>query len=137
MVDSVKSRQTEGYDFYDYAEVAFNPAGAVEVNYIVGTNQNLAIAGAWPSQTGLYPPNRGYLPFDAQNTMFYATQPCLIRLINNALAAQQAIGVLPAGLPVQIAVPANVWFTFPDKWFSLLVVGSGAAGGTLTIKASG
>lgn len=137
MVDSVKSRQSEGYDFYDYAEVAFNPAGGAVVQYVVGTRQNAAIQGTWPSQTGVYLPNPLYLPFDAQSTQVYATQPCLIRLINNALTAQQFAAILPLGLPVQIAIPAGVWFNLPDKWWLMTVIGSGVAGGTLMIKASG
>lgn len=136
-MDLLKSKQSEGYDLYDYAEVPFNPAGGVNVQYAVGARQNAAIQGAWPSQTGLYLPNPLYGPFDAQNTQVYATQPCLIRLISNALVAQQLRGILPFGLPVQIAVPTGVWFTLPDKWWLMQIIGSGVAGGILMIKASG
>ena len=137
MVDQIKSRQTEGYDLYDYAEVAFQAAGGVEAVYLVGTRQNALIQGAWPSQTGVYLPNPAYLPFDAHSTQVYATVPCFIRLINNALTAQMVGGILPLGLPVQIAIPAGAWFNLPDKWWMMQIIGSGVAGGTLSIKSSG
>lgn len=136
-MDLLKSKQSEGYDYLDYAEISFNALGGVATPYLVGTQANVAIQGSWPTQTGVYLPNPLYLPFDAQNTMFYATQPCLLRLINNALWTQQLGGVLPIGFPVQIAVPAGVWFTFPDKWFLLYVVGSTVNAGVLRVKASG
>lgn len=137
MVNEVKSRQGEGYDFYDYAEVAFEALGGIEETYVVGTNMNAAVQGAWLSESGLYPPSPLYLPVDAQNTLFYATQPCMVRLYSRALYAQQVAGILPAGPPVQIAIPSGVWFTLPDKWYWLQVVGSTASAGTLRVKSSG
>ena len=47
-----KSRQGEGYDLYDYDELAFLAAGNPELIYVVGTNQNAAIQGAWPNEAG-------------------------------------------------------------------------------------
>ena len=197
-----KARQGEGYDLYDYDELAFLAAGNPELIYVVGTNQNAQIQGAWPNESGwvgplltanaavggvaitvasavgfvvgqivriadaagsetnfialivgnvitmaiplannytvanaatLYP----YLPVDGQNTLFFADVACNIRLVSRALVSQQVLGVLPAGFPVQITIPATTWFTLPDKWFMLYAVAVGAVAGTLIIKVSG
>ena len=210
MVDQTRAIQGEGYDFYDAVNaMAFNAAGAAEVYYVVGTNQNAAIVGAWPSETALYqvslltanvgigvnavPVVNGALfaagqsvrivdsaghmdnvvglvvgnilimalpmafaftlangaavysakPDDAQNTQLVATQACFIRLRSKELIGRQTLqlfgigGGLPAGLPVQIPIAANVWQTLPDKWVIINVVGQGQAAGTITIKTSG
>ena len=50
-----KSRQGEGYDLYDYRELAFPAAGVVEAPYMVGYEQNILIQGAWPSESLIYP----------------------------------------------------------------------------------
>ncbi len=49
-----KARQGEGYDLYDYDALVFPPVGAapLEAVYVVGTNQNAAIQGAWPNDSG-------------------------------------------------------------------------------------
>lgn len=204
MVDLSKSVQGQGYDFYDYDVLVFPAAGApfIEAVYVVGTNQNAALQGAWPNESGwvgplltvnalagafaitvasavgfvvgqivriedtagsetnfiaaivgnvitmaaplannytvanaatLYP----YLPVDAQNTLFFASVAVNIRLINRALPSQQAFGVLPAGVPGQITVPATTWWALPDKWFIIQAIAVGALPGTLIIKASG
>ena len=140
-----KSSQGEGYDFYDYDELAFEGAGGADVNYVVGTNQNAAIQGAWPSELGVYPPDPLYLPVDGQNTMFYADVACLIRLVSRNLAARQALlvanpadpGGLPAGFPLQIVIPATTWITLPDKWYIIYAIAVGDVAGTLIIKTSG
>ena len=218
-MNEMKSRQGEGFDFYDYDVLGLPAAGApfIEAVYVVGTNQNAAIQGAWPNEGGwtgslltanvapgavalpvtdiasfvvgqmviiidpvtnlsetaiigaiiptpLPPPlaNAGilvmianlvnpylivnaavahlYLPVDAQNTMFYASVPCLIRLTNRALVAQQVLGILPAtvlDVPVQIEIPATIWITLPDKWFIISAIAVGPVAGTLIIKTSG
>jgi len=213
-MDKRKSTQGEGYDLYDAVDDrAFNAAGAAEVYYVVGTNQNVAIQGAWPSETGLYqnslltvniapppaPPvmnvtvangllfaagqsvrivdSAGHMdnvialvvgnvltmalpitigftlangaavysakPDNAQNTILIATQPCFIRWRSKELIGRQTLqlmglgGGLPAGLPVQIPIQANTFYSFPDKWVIINMVGQGAAAGTITIKASG
>jgi len=209
MVNIIKATQGEGYDLYDAEENrAFNAAGGAEVFYVVGTNQNAAIPGAWQSETMLYatslltanvaiganaiPVVNGALfaagqtiriidaaghmdnvilavvgnilttgplayaftmangaavytamPDDAQNTLLIATQPCYIRFRNKALISRQTLqlmglgGGLPAGLPVQIPIQANTFYSFPDKWVIINVVGQGVAAGTITIKPSG
>ncbi len=140
MVNKKGSLQGEGYDFYDAVQLPFLAAGGAEVQYLVGTAANLAILGSWPTrETALLVPHArtAVVPFDAQSTLFIATQPCFIRLINGLLIDQQVLGVLPAGDPVQIPIPAGVWMNLPDKWVILVVVGQGAAPGVLTIKASG
>lgn len=78
-----------------------------------------------------------HAPVDAQNTLLISTQPCFIRLVNTALIAQQAIGIIAAGLPVQIPIQADIWYAPPDKWIIMHVVGQGVAPGVLMIKASG
>lgn len=132
-MDSVKSRQTEGYDFYDYAEVVFNATGGAEVTYTVGTQANAAILGSWPSQSTLPVP----IPFDAQHTVVLSDVECFIRLINSTLLGQQALAILPAGFPVQIRIRANVETTLRNKWVQMRIVGSGLAGGTIRIRSSG
>ncbi len=217
-MNELKSRQGEGYDFYDYDALVFPAAGApfIEAAYVVGTNQNAAIQGAWPNEGGwtgslltanvapgafivpvaditgfpavplavpllviLIDPVTGlsetalavaitatppaptgfltiapfpvvnnylvanaatvhpYLPVDAQNTLYFASVAVNIRLINRALVAQQLLGVLPAGVPGQIVIPATTWFTLPDKWFTIQAIAVGALPGVLIIKASG
>lgn len=208
------SRQGEGYDLYDAVDdMAFNAVGGAEVFYVVGTNQNALIAGAWPSETGLYqnslltvniapppaPPvvnatvangllfaagqnvrivdSAGHMdnvialvvgnvltmalpitvgftiangaavysakPDNAQNTILIATQTCFIRFRSKELIGRQTnlrIGLgggLPAGLPVQIPIQQNTFYSFPDKWVVINVVGQGAIAGTITIKTSG
>ena len=86
-----------------------------------------------------------HLPVDAQNTLFYADVSCEIRLVNRTLAGRQVLlalnpadpAGLPAGVPVQITIPALTWITLPDKWFILYAVAVGAVAGTLIIKTSG
>jgi len=203
------SRQGEGYDLYDSVDdMAFNAVGGAEVYYVVGTNQNAAIAGAWSSETGLYqvslltanvaiganaiPVVNGALfaagqtiriidaaghmdnvilavvgnvltvgplayaftvangaavysakPENAQNTQIIATQDCFIRWRSKELIGRQTLqlvglgGGLPAGLPVQIPIQANTFYSFPDKWVIINIVGQGAVAGTITIKTSG
>jgi len=203
------SSQGEGYDLYDAVNaMAFNAVGGAEVYYVVGTNQNAAIPGAWISETGLYavslltagvapgavavPVVNGALfaagqsvrivdsaghmdnvialvvgniltmalpsayaftlangaavysakPDNAQNTILIATQACFIRWRSKELIGRQSLqlaglgGGLPAGLPVQVPIAANVWYTLPDKWVIINVVGQGVAG-VITIKTSG
>lgn len=220
MVNEPKSRQAEGFDQYDYRVLAFPAAGVVEAPYMVGYESNVAIQGAWSSETTIYPldtaltapilagvvnipvansapfallpagtplilmdqvnsqlvilaavPNAvtvqvappgsfvgytvvnnatltslfTYLPVDAQNTLVFATVACNIRLVNRALFARQVLlalnpadpGGLPAGLPVQIVIPATTWIILPDKWFLLYAVAVGAVAGNIIIKSSG
>ncbi len=206
-----KSRQGEGYDLYDAVDdMAFNVAGAAEVFYVAGTNQNAAIAGAWISETGLFavslltvgvaiganavpvvnaalfavgqnvriidsagqmdnivaailPGNILVMalpsafaftlangaavysakPDNAQNTILIATQACFIRFRSKELIGRQTLqllglgGGLPAGLPVQIPIAGNTFYTLPDKWVIINVVGQGAVAGAITIKMSG
>ena len=127
-------------DFYDSIQLPFLAAGGVEVQYLVGTAANVTLLGSWPIKEPnmlVVHPRTGIVPFDAQNTLFISTQPCLIRLINSLLIDQQVLGILPAGDPVQIPLQAGTFYTLPDKWVVLLVVGAGAAPGVLTVKASG
>jgi len=82
-------------------------------------------------------------PDNAQNTLLIATQACFIRLRNVEFISRQGrtqLGLpagLPAGVPVQIPIQANTFYTLPDKWVIINVVGQGAAAGTITIKTSG
>ena len=150
-----KSRQGEGYDFYDYDELAFNALGGLEVAYIVGTNARAAMPGmgaldaaVWPiSETYPAIPAVGFpglgCPHDAQNTLFYTDQECVIRLVSRGLITRWVASVV-AGAPfsawpipvVQVTIPATTWITLPDKWAVIYVVGTGLAG-TLVIKPSG
>lgn len=130
MVRLEKSRQRLGYDYYDYAAIAFT---AVEQAYTVGTNANAALVGSWPSESGL--------PVEGQVTRLYATQDCLIRFVPRWIVMRQALAVghpflIPAGLPVQTPVPANTWIVFPDKWIYLYVV-SVLNNGVLRLEVSG
>lgn len=149
-----KSRQGEGYDFYDYDELAFNAVGGVEVAYIAGTNARAAIplmlldAAIWPiSETYPAIPAQGFpalgCPHDAQDTQIFSDEPVDIRLVSRELIQRWTASVV-AGAPfsvwpipiLQVTYPANAWFVLPDKWAIIYAVGVDV-GGTLLIKASG
>lgn len=53
-MNEIKSRQSEGYDYYDYREHQFNAAGGVETPYVAGNAANVAVPGSWPSDSGIY-----------------------------------------------------------------------------------
>jgi len=82
-------------------------------------------------------------PHNAQNTLFYADVPCLIRMVSRELIARWlASAVLPPPFSawpiplVQVLIPATTWITLPDKWAILRVVSDGVDG-TLIVKTSG
>ena len=151
-----KGRQGEGYDFYDYDELAFNAvAPAAEVAYIAGANARAAMPGmgvldfaVWPiSETYPAIPAVGFpglgCPHNAQNTLFYADVPCLIRMVSRELITRWLVSAVPPPpfsawpIPtVQVLIPATTWITLPDKWAIIYVIGTGVAG-TLIIKTSG
>jgi hypothetical protein len=150
-----KARQGEGYDFYDFASINFNAGGGAEVAYVAGANARAAVLGLlldaaiWPISETLpaVPPIFPGLgvPHDAQDTHFYASQPCLLRLVNRNTIMRWILA-LAAGAPwsawpipvVQIQLRANVDYVYPDKWAVLYVVAQAAQqAGTLMVKASG
>jgi len=110
-----KARMIEGYDYYDYAEIAF---GATETSYTVGTNANAALSGSWPSEGGY--------PVEAQSTLLYATQDCYVRLLPRWIVVRQNLPTaapfkMSSGLPLQMRVPAGVYFETKVKWIVLYV----------------
>jgi hypothetical protein len=150
-----KARQGEGYDFYDYAVVAYNAGGGLEVPYIAGTraratvpaltldNAVWPISETFPAALPLFPGLN--CPHNAQNTELISTSATLIRLVSRetitrwlaSLAAGAPFSVWPIPM-VQMQVPANTLKTIPDKWAVLYVVAQPAAlAGNLRIKASG
>lgn len=154
-MNHMRAKQSEGYDIYDYASVNYNAGGGAEVAYAAGTQSRAAVPGltldsaTWPvSET--YPAALPFFPgfacpHDAQKTLVLSTTNCLIRLVTRNLVARW-VAALAAGAPfslwpiptVQVALPANTWVTFDDKWAVLYVVGAPAAqAGSLYVKASG
>lgn len=151
-----KSKQVEGNDFYDFAVVAYNAGGGVEVAYIAGTNARAAIPLLGAGDAAIWPISETYpvvfpffpglaCPHDAHSTLLRATSNVLIRLVSRDTVTRW-IAALIAGAPfsawpiptVQIQLPANTWFTLPDKWALLYVVAQPAQlAGNLIIKASG
>jgi hypothetical protein len=155
-MNETKSRQGEGYDFYDLGLFAYNAAGGLETEYVVGTNARAALPGlgvgdnaAWPvSETiPVIPPIFPglILPHNAQNSMLRATTDILIRFVSRELVMRWLFA-LQAGAPfsiwpiptLQVTYPANQWFTVPDKWALLYVVAApGQPAGVLWVKSSG
>jgi hypothetical protein len=151
-----KARQGEGYDLYDYAVVAYNAGGGVEVPYVAGAQARAAIPGLGVGDTAVWPISETFpavppffpglgCPHNAQNTEIISTTPTLIRLVSREMIFRWLLS-LAAGAPfsawpiptVQIQVPANTLKTIPDKWAVLYVVAQGGQlAGTLRIKASG
>ena len=155
-MNDTKGRQGEGYDFYDFAAINFNAGGGAEGAYIVGANARAAVPGLgvgdaaiWPiSETfpAIFPifPGLG-MPHNAQETHFYASVPCLLRLITKDDIFRWMLA-LQAGAPfsawpipkVQIQLRATTEFIYSDKWAILYVVAQPAQlAGTLMVKASG
>lgn len=125
------AKQSMAFDHYDYATLE---AGAVEQVYVVGTLANAALAGTWPAEGGL--------PSEAQYTRFYATQDVLIRLIPVWLIGRQALPAghpfqIPAGFPVQILIPAGVYYDVDVKWIRLMYVRAGAVDAGLRVEVRG
>src|SRR3990170_2787598 len=139
-MNDIKSKQIEGNDFYDFANIAYNAGGGLETAYIVGTNARAAIPLLGVGDAAIWPISETYpavpplfpglaCPHNAQSTLIRATSPVLIRLVSRELVARW-FGTLLAGAPfslwpiptVQIQLPANTWFTLPDKWAVLYVV---------------
>lgn len=155
-MNDTKSKQIEGYDFYDSAAIAYNAGGGVETAYVAGVNARAAIPGLGIGDAAIWPISETYpavvpifpglaCPHDAQNTLLRSTSPVLIRLISRELVARYYASVI-AGAPfsawpipiVQIPLRAAVDYTIPDKWAILYVVAQPAQlAGTLTVKASG
>ena len=155
-MNDTKGRQGEGYDFYDFAAINFNAGGGAEVAYIAGANARAAIPGLGALDAAIWPISETFpaippffpglgIPHDAQDTHFYSSQPCLLRLVNRSTIMRWMLA-LAAGVPfsawpipvVQIQLRANVDYVFPDKWAVLYVVAQlGQQAGTLTVKASG
>jgi len=155
-MNELKSRQGEGYDFYDLGVFAYNAAGGVEIEYVVGANARAALPGlgagdaaAWPiSETvAAIPPLFPGLaiPHNAQDTMIHATTDVLIRLVSREMVARWLLA-LRAGAPfsvwpipsLQLTYPANQWFTISDKWVLMYVVAAPAQpAGVIWIKSSG
>ena len=155
-MNKVKSSQGAGYDFYDFAAINFNAGGGAEVAYVAGTNARASVPGLGVLDAAIWPISETYpvvfpffpglaCPHDAQDTHFYSSVPCLLRLVTRndvtrwmlALAAGAPFSAWP--IPkVQIQLRANVDYTLPDKWAVLYVVAQAAqAAGTLMVKASG
>lgn len=155
-MNEIKSRQGEGYDFYDLALFNYNGVGGAETEYVVGTDARAALPGlgvgdaaAWPiSETfPAVPPFFPGLacPHNAQSTTFRATTDVLIRLVSREMVTRWLLA-LQAGAPfslwpipsLQMIFAANTTYTISDKWALIYVVGGPAAAvGTIWIKSSG
>jgi len=154
-MNELRSRQDEGYDFYDDAVIAYNAGGGAETAYIAGTQARAAIPGltldnaVWPiSETfPAVPPLFPGLacPHNVQSVELRSTTPVLVRFVSRELVARWMLSLL-AGAPfsawpipmVQIQIPAATLKTYTDKWAILYVVAQvGQLAGTLQIKASG
>lgn len=120
----------EGYSLYDYAEIAFQAMGGAVATYVVGTNQNAAISGAWPML-------EASLPYNAQRLELLATQDCFVMIASAELIAAQAAGTLPAGTPVAIRILRGVSRTILAKCAVLYVIGAGLNTGTLRVTLLG
>lgn len=151
-----KTKQIEGNDYYDYANVNYNAGGGAEVAYIVGTNARAALPLLGVADAAIWPISETYpaipplfpglaCPHNSHSTLIRATSPILIRLVSRELVTRW-IASLIVGAPfsawpiptVQIQLPANTWFTLPDKWAILYVVAQPLQlAGILTVKASG
>lgn len=155
-MNDIKSRQGEGYDFYDAAIIVYNAGGGAEVGYVVGTNARAAVPGLGVGDQAIWPVSETFpvippifpglaLPHDAQDTHFYASSPCFIRLVSKNDVIRWMLA-LQAGAPwsawpipkMQIPLRANVDYVYADKWALIYVVAQpGMAAGTLSVKASG
>lgn len=155
-MNELKGRQGEGYDFYDFAAINFNAGGGAEVAYVAGTNARAAIPGLGVGDAAIWPISETFppippffpglgMPHNTQDTHFYSSVPCLLRLVTRedifrwmlALLAGAPFSAWPI-LKVQIQLRANVDYTYPDKWAVLYVVAQvGQQAGTLMVKASG
>lgn len=115
-----KATQGEGYDFYDYDVLAFPFAAfPVEAAYVVGTNQNATIQGAWPNEAGWTGPLITVDALAAQpnvivadTTGFAAGQMVIIIDPVTNLSEATVIAVItptvaPAGMLTMVAVLAN------------------------------
>lgn len=155
-MNNLRTKQSEGYEFYDYASINFNAGGGAETAYVAGTNARASVPGLGALDAAVWPISETYpvvfpffpglvCPHDAQDTHFYSSVPCLLRLVTRNDVTRWMLALL-AGAPwsawpipkVQIQLRANVDYTFPDKWAILYVVAQAAQqGGTLMVKASG
>ena len=103
------------YDYDDYADIAFNAVGGVEVRYIVGANAFLADPASVADPT---------IPmFEAKCVLLLPTVDCLVRFEPNYL--------LPAGASIRVQHPILVAFspyTIFRRFTALHVIGAVGAG---------
>ena len=111
------------YDYDDYADIAFNAVGGVEVVYIVGTNAFLA-GGLPPPISNILAVGDPTIPmFEAKCVLLLPTVDCLVRFEPNYL--------LPAGASTRIQHPILVAFspyTIFRRFTAIHVIGAAGAG---------